>query len=148
MPSTSNRTRYPLGAGLTLAQLDADPHGVLARLREHEPVSWVPALDGWLVTRRDLCIEVMRDAAGFTVDDPRFSTARVVGPSMLSLDGDAHRRARRRPRRVAGPADRRWRDPADRRHLPKDADVAGQLGRLATGQKGSPLSFAGSGVRS
>ena len=94
MPSTSKRTRYPLGAGLTLAELDADPHGVLARLREHEPVSWVPALDGWLVTRRDLCIEVMRDAAGFTVDDPRFSTARVVGPSMLSLDGDAHRRHR------------------------------------------------------
>ena len=23
----------------------------------------------------------------FTVDDPRFSTAQVVGPSMLSLDG-------------------------------------------------------------
>src|SRR5262245_19041262 len=32
----------------------------------------------------------MRDPAAFTVDDPRFSTAQVVGPSMLSLDGDAH----------------------------------------------------------
>ena len=30
----------------------------------------------------------------FTVDDPRFSTAQVVGPSMLSLDGDEHRRHR------------------------------------------------------
>ena len=59
-----------------------------------EPVSWVPALDGWLVTRRDLCIEVMRDAPRFTVDDARFSTGRVVGPSMLSLDGDEHRRHR------------------------------------------------------
>ena len=57
-------------------------------------MSWVPVLDGWLVTRRDLCIEVMRDAAVFTVDDPRFSTAQVVGPSMLSLDGDEHRRHR------------------------------------------------------
>jgi cytochrome P450 len=36
----------------------------------------------------------MRDAVTFTVDDPRFSTARVVGPSMLSLDGDEHRRHR------------------------------------------------------
>jgi cytochrome P450 len=36
----------------------------------------------------------MRDAARFTVDDPRFSTAQVVGPSMLSLDGDEHRRHR------------------------------------------------------
>ena len=51
-------------------------------------------LDGWLVTRRDLCIEVMRDARRFTVDDPRFSTAQVVGPSMLSLDGEEHRRHR------------------------------------------------------
>lgn len=85
---------FPIGSALTLEQLHDDPHPCLARLREAEPVSWVPALDGWLVTRRDLCVEVMRDAAAFTVDDPRFSTARVVGPSMLSLDGDEHRRHR------------------------------------------------------
>ena len=91
---TSQRNGYPLGASLTLEQLDADPYGALARLRESEPVSWVPVVGGWLVTRRDLCVEVMRDAARFTVDDPRFSTAQVVGPSMLSLDGDEHRRHR------------------------------------------------------
>ena len=86
--------RFPLGSALTVETLDIDPYAALARLRESEPVSWVPVLDGWLVTRRDLCIEVMRDAAGFTVDDPRFSTSQVVGPSMLSLDGDEHRRHR------------------------------------------------------
>ena len=91
---TSNLARYPLGAAVTLEELDADPHGPLAALREREPVSWVPVLDGWLVTRRDLCIQVMRDAGTFTVDDPRFSTAQVVGPSMLSLDGETHRRHR------------------------------------------------------
>ena len=85
---------FPLGSALILEQLNDNPHPHLARLRETEPVSWVPALDGWLVTRRDLCVEVMRDAGAFTVDDPRFSTARVVGPSMLSLDGDEHRRHR------------------------------------------------------
>ena len=79
---------------ITLAELDADPYPVLASLREQAPVAWIPALDGWLVSRRDLCIDVMRDAARFTVDDPRFSTARVVGPSMLSLDGEEHRRHR------------------------------------------------------
>ncbi len=94
MTSTVNHAGSLLGAELTLAELDTDPHAALARLREREPVSWVPVLDGWLVTRRDLCIEVMRDAALFTVDDPRFSTAQVVGPSMLSLDGDEHRRHR------------------------------------------------------
>lgn len=91
---SSARTRYPLGSALTLELLDDDPHGALADMRASEPVSWVPVLGGWLVARRDLCIEVMRDAGTFTVDDPRFSTAQVVGPSMLSLDGDEHRRHR------------------------------------------------------
>jgi cytochrome P450 len=85
---------FPLGAAITLEQLDTDPYSTFAVLREREPVSWVRVLDGWVVTRRDLCIEVMRDAERFTVDDPRFSTAQVVGPSMLSLDGDTHRRHR------------------------------------------------------
>jgi len=84
-------TRFPLGAAVTLVELERDPHPTLARLRSAEPVSWIPALEAWLVTRRDLAVEVMRDAPTYTVDDPRFSTARVVGPSMLSLDGPAHR---------------------------------------------------------
>jgi len=92
--AASRQRRHPLGAALTLQQLDADPYDSLAQMRASEPVSWVPVVDGWLVTRRDLCIDVMRDAELFTVDDPRFSTARVVGPSMLSLDGAEHRRHR------------------------------------------------------
>ena len=59
----------------------------------------MPALDGWLVTRHDLVLEAMRDPATFTVDDPRFSTAQVIGPSMLSLDGV---RARAPPGAVRG----------------------------------------------
>ncbi|WP_225992430.1 cytochrome P450 [Actinomadura montaniterrae] len=87
-------SRFPVGATATVAALEDDPHPLLARLRAAEPVSWLPALGGWLVTSRDLAQRVMRDAAAFTVDDPRFSTARVVGPSMLSLDGPVHTRHR------------------------------------------------------
>jgi cytochrome P450 len=90
----AGRGAFPLGEAVTLAELESDPHPLLARLREHEPVSWLPALDGWLVTRRDLALRVLRDSAAFTVDDPRFSTAQVVGPSMLSLDGAEHGRHR------------------------------------------------------
>ena len=86
--------RFPLGAGVTIAGLEADPHALLALLRASEPVSWLPAIDGWLVTRRDLALAAMRDAEAFTVDDPRFTTAQVVGQSMLSLDGAAHDRHR------------------------------------------------------
>lgn len=79
---------------MTIEQLTSDPYPLLARLRATEPVAWLPSLNGWLVTRHDLALRVMRDAATFTVDDPRFSTARVVGPSMLSLDAGAHTRHR------------------------------------------------------
>ena len=85
---------FPIGAAATLEELDRNPHPLLARLRESEPVSWLPALDGWLVTSRELALRAMRDSATFTVDDPRFSTGRVVGPSMLTLDGTEHARHR------------------------------------------------------
>lgn len=79
---------------MSLEELEQDPHPALARLREQSPVAWVPALGGWLVTGYSAAVAVMRDYRAFTVDDPRFSTARVVGPSMLSLDGPAHARHR------------------------------------------------------
>jgi cytochrome P450 len=53
-------------------------------------VSWVESVGGWLVTGYDDAVRVMRDSRTFTVDDPRFSTARVVGRSMLSVDGTEH----------------------------------------------------------
>ena len=85
---------FPIGAAASLGELELDPHPLLARLREREPVSWLPALEAWLVTRRDLALEAMRDPATFTVDDPRFSTGQVVGPSMLTLEGAEHGRHR------------------------------------------------------
>jgi cytochrome P450 len=89
------RGTFPIGAAATIAELEGpEPHKLLDRLRMREPVSWLPALEGWLVTRRDLALAVMRDTQTFTVDDPRFSTAQVVGPSMLSLDGVEHERHR------------------------------------------------------
>lgn len=79
---------------VTLAELGEHPHPILARLREEEPVAWIAELDSWLVTRRDLVLQAMRDADAFTVDDPRFSTGQVVGASMLTLDGAEHARHR------------------------------------------------------
>lgn len=92
--ATGKAGHCPLGAAVTLEELELDPHPVLHRLREHEPVSWLPALGAWYVTRRDLALEVLRDSATYTVDDPRFSTAQVVGTSMLSTDGVEHARHR------------------------------------------------------
>ena len=82
-------------ADVTLEDLGSvGAHSVYGRLRAHNPVVWLPALEGWLVTGRDAAIVALRDADTFTVDDERFSTAIVVGRSMLSTDGDEHVRHR------------------------------------------------------
>lgn len=118
-------------AAITIEDLAGDPHPHLARLRAEGPVVWVDAVGGWLVTARLEAVEVLRDPETFTVDDPRFSTARVVGPSMLSTDGAEHRRHRTpwvptfRPREVAARLESSVRAEADRlvAALKRDADA-------------------------
>jgi cytochrome P450 len=86
--------RTPSADWVTLDELELDPHPALARLRSDHPVAWVPALGMWVITSRALALAAMQDFEGLTVDDPRFSTGQVVGPSMLSLDGAEHTRHR------------------------------------------------------
>ena len=45
---------------VTLADLEGDPHPVLAQLRATAPVAWVPVLGTWLVTGYDLAVAVLR----------------------------------------------------------------------------------------
>lgn len=92
--TTGRSENFPIGAAVTIEGLEGDPKPILTELRAAEPVSWIPALEAWWVTRRDLAVEAMRDADAFTVDDPRFTTAAVLGPSMLSLEGAEHERHR------------------------------------------------------
>ena len=108
---------------VTLADLEGDPHRVLAQLRAAAPVAWVPVLGSWLVTGYDLAVGVLRDARTFTVDDPRFSTAQVVGPSMLSLDGAPHAHHR-------GPFNRPFRH--DEVHARLAAFTRAETGRLVS----------------
>ena len=129
---------FPIGASVTVEELSASPYDVICRLREHEPVSWLPALNAWWVTRRDLALVAMSDADTFTVADERFTTARILGTSMLNLDGPEHRRHRSafaapfRPRylreelegRIAACAERLW-----------DQTIAGH-GEIRTGIAG------------
>ncbi|HRW09961.1 MAG TPA: cytochrome P450 [Caldilineaceae bacterium] len=88
-------TSPPFATTVSRADLEHNPHPHLHRLRAVSPVAWLPILNGWLVTRYDLAVAVMRDDSTFTVDHPGFSTAQVVGQSMLSRDGAEHLRHRR-----------------------------------------------------
>ena len=72
-------TQFPIGASVTVEALTQSPYDLLAQLRADEPVSWVPVLNAWWVTPRDFALEAMSDAETFTVDDDRFTTARILG---------------------------------------------------------------------
>ena len=81
-----------IGSTITLAELEADPYPALARLRRDEPVTFVPDLGMWLVTRWDSVIEVHDRPDLYTsATEPSWLNT-VLGPNMLGSDGSVHRR--------------------------------------------------------
>jgi cytochrome P450 len=87
--------RFPLGARVRLADLDADPYPVLARLREHEPVTWVPETRMWFVTRRSPIVAILRDARRFTTEADRSTIRDIFGSHMMTTDGEVALRYKR-----------------------------------------------------
>jgi len=69
-----------------LSELERDPYPLFARLREEEPVAWLAELRSWVVTARDLALEVALNPDVFTVEDPRMSVRAVLGTNMLTTD--------------------------------------------------------------
>lgn len=112
------RTRFPRGAAITFADLDEQGRvGALDELREAEPVSWVPALGGWLVTGHALAREVLSPRSGFTVWADANLVRASLGVMMLTSDGDAHDRQREpfdQPFRMRAVSERFSRPVADR----------------------------------
>lgn len=89
------RARFPAGAAIEFADLEEGTRvGALDRLRAAEPVSWVPALGGWLVTDYGLGREVLGRKDDFTVwAEPNLVRA-SLGVMMLTSDGASHDRQR------------------------------------------------------
>ena len=92
----ARRERFPAGSAIEFADLELDSRvGALDRLRASEPVSWVPALGGWLVTSHGLARELLSRRDEFTVwAEPNLVRA-SLGQMMLSTDGAEHARQRR-----------------------------------------------------
>lgn len=96
-------------ATVTVAALEDDPYPIYARLREEEPVAWVPAVGMWLATRWDEALRVASEPETFAADMPGSPLDRSFGsPTILTCDGDVHRDLRDgvdpplRPREVDG----------------------------------------------
>jgi len=89
------RERFPVGASLEFADLeDAGREVALDRLREAEPVSWVPALGGWLVTGYREARELLGPRAGLTVEVEENLVRASLGRMMLTTDAAEHTRLR------------------------------------------------------
>jgi cytochrome P450 len=77
---------------ITLAELEADPHPILAELRELAPATYVPSIDMWLVTRWDDVVYVCENPDLFTANTNPSWLRECLGENMLTLDGDPHDR--------------------------------------------------------
>ena len=83
------------GGSITLAELERDPYPLYERLREEEPVSWVPAVQLWLVTRYDDVRRVDLSPELFTAATDPSTLNRTMGRNMLGSEGPDQERIRR-----------------------------------------------------
>jgi cytochrome P450 len=91
----ARRARFPAGAALTFADMEQAGHEpALDALRAAEPVSWVPAIGGWLVTSRQAAREVLRNPMA-TVEARENLVRASLGAMMLTSDDDEHARLRK-----------------------------------------------------
>lgn len=84
-----------VGETVTLDQLEDDPYPVYERLRDTEPVSWVPAVQLWLVTRHEDVRNVDLSPEVFTAATKPSTLNRTMGVNMLGSEGPDQERIRR-----------------------------------------------------
>jgi len=77
---------------ISLADLEADPHPILAELRDLAPAVYVPSIDMWLVTRWDDVVYVCENPGLFTANTDPSWLRECLGENMLTLDGEPHHR--------------------------------------------------------
>jgi cytochrome P450 len=94
MNAHSKELRFPAGRAVTLQELDRDPYAVFARLAEHEPISWIPALGMWYVVGYENVRTALADPRLTTVSE-RSTIYDTFGEHMLTSEGAAHDRYRR-----------------------------------------------------
>jgi cytochrome P450 len=126
----STPTTSELGSSITVEALEADPFPIYARLRDEEPVCFVPAVGLHLVTRWDDVQHVATHPDVFTAAVDASPLVRTLGVNVLTVDGADHARMRAgmdapmRPRAVESYAPEII-EPIARRHLDAIATGSG-----------------------
>ena len=122
--------RFPIGSSIDLKALATDPFPIYASLREHEPVSYVRALNMYLVTRHaDVC-KILQDDRHFVVGTENSVILDIFGEHMMTVENPEHDRLRSPHQRFfVPPAVRRDLEPAIRAHADRLIDgFAGESG--------------------
>lgn len=91
----SRRARFPLGHDITLEELERDPYPVFARLREREPISWLPAINMWYVVRYEDVRTALFDSVRLTTASVQSTIFDTFGAQILTTEGATHERYRR-----------------------------------------------------
>jgi len=91
----SRQASFPIGASVTTQALRQDPYAIYRRLRDAEPVSWLPALGMWYVTRYEDVQAILLDTLRFTTESERSPIQDTFGEQVLSTGGARHGRYRR-----------------------------------------------------
>jgi cytochrome P450 len=100
----SKAARYPLGSDITLAELDHDPYPAFARLREREPISWLPALNMWYVVGYENVRAALFDSPRLTTASAQSTIYDTFGEHVLTTEGAMHDRYRAATKSPFAPA--------------------------------------------
>jgi cytochrome P450 len=93
--AAARQQRFPAGAEIEFADLEAaGGEPALDRLRRAEPVSWLPALGGWLVTGHAAAREALSPRTATTVEVEQNLVRASLGRMMLTSDAGEHTRMR------------------------------------------------------
>ncbi len=80
---------------IDLAAFTADPYPVLAHMRAHAPITYVPQLGATLITRRDDIHRQEKRIDVFSSRQPDGLMSRLMGENMMRKDGEEHQRERK-----------------------------------------------------
>jgi cytochrome P450 len=80
----------PTAEVLYTTEFTQDPHAVFAHLREQAPVLHDPAHNRWWITRYHDVTEVFNDGARFSAAANGAKTGRVLGRSLIEMEGREH----------------------------------------------------------
>lgn len=87
--------QFPIGQGVRMADMYHDPYPTFKEMLGHEPVSWIPEIGMWYITRRSDVLDILADTERFTVVSDQSLMRQAMGYNMLTTDGAEQSRLRR-----------------------------------------------------